>query len=260
MMANSRNLFGSKNCTRRPQTQVEQLKISDNKSDKLYDVLKGGTEKLKTSVNLWTARLKYHLTSGEEEQGLKVFKEAVAELTDKALPVWKLMLQYWQNTRPSKVEELFKEGIMQGGPSIANPLKPMFLEWLVLNRGIVAARKQYMVYSQLPPFCLEVHTKMLELEDMQPSPNLKHMRKCHQNTTMQFGAYNTDVWMAYVRFEQNLGDKGNVTDIYSKAIRSLKQPALVDIFISEFSLCKAESFTTPQLITKLDPVDEPMET
>uniref|UniRef100_A0A0V0G6L9 Putative u3 small nucleolar rna-associated protein 6 log isoform x3 n=1 Tax=Triatoma dimidiata TaxID=72491 RepID=A0A0V0G6L9_TRIDM len=226
---------------------------------KLYNTLKDGTKRLPQSVRLWEARLKFLLSKGEEKAGVKVFNEALATLEshEHALPLWKYMLKYWQITNPSKAENLFKEGIA-ADPSVSTPLKPLYLEWLTVNHGIVAARKVYSTLANMPPHCLEMHFKMAQLEDIQPQLSLKNIRKCHIFTTQQFGQTNTDVWMAYVKFEQKHGEPKNVSEIYSRAIKVLK-PHLVDIFVSEFSLSKAECFTTPMPTTKIE-VEEPMET
>lgn len=226
---------------------------------KLYNTLKDGTKRLPQSVRLWEARLKFLLSKGEEKAGVKVFNEALATLEshEHALPLWKYMLKYWQITNPSKAESLFKEGIATD-PAVSTPLKPLYLEWLTVNHGIVAARKVYATLANVPPHCLEMHFKMAQLEDIQPQLSLKNIRKCHILTTQQFGQTNTDVWMAYVKFEQKHGEPKNVSEIYSRAVKVLK-PHLVDIFVSEFSLSKAECFTTPMPTTKIE-VEEPMET
>jgi hypothetical protein len=46
-----------------------------------------------------------------------------------------------------------------------------------------------------------------------------------------------DVWMEYIKFEQNIGDAKRVSDIYLRAVKSL-DPLNTDIFVSEFSLLK----------------------
>ena len=46
-----------------------------------------------------------------------------------------------------------------------------------------------------------------------------------------------DVWMEYIKFEQNGGDAKRVSDIYMQAVRNL-DPAYTDSFVSEFSLLK----------------------
>ncbi|XP_073998199.1 U3 small nucleolar RNA-associated protein 6 homolog isoform X2 [Rhodnius prolixus] len=226
---------------------------------KLYNTLKEGTKRLPQSVRLWEARLKFLLSKGEEAAGVKVFNDALATLVshEHALPLWKYMLKYWQITNPSKAESLFKEGIA-ADPAVSTPLKPLYLEWLTVNHGIVAARKVYSSLANMPPYCLEMHFKMAQLEDVQPQLSLKNIRKCHIFTTQQFGQTNTDVWMAYVKFEQKHGEPKNVSEIYSRAIKVLK-PHLVDIFVSEFSLSKAECFTSPIPARKIE-VEEPMET
>lgn len=56
------------------------------------------------------------------------------DLEASTLPLWKIMLHYYQIKDMHKVEQMFQEGIVQG-PAISLPLKPMYIEWLVLAKG-----------------------------------------------------------------------------------------------------------------------------
>lgn len=55
----------------------------------------------------------------------------------------------------------------------------------------MAARKVYEELSILPPFCWEMHSKMVALECMQPDINLKNVRRCYEIACTQFGKNNT---------------------------------------------------------------------
>jgi hypothetical protein len=46
-----------------------------------------------------------------------------------------------------------------------------------------------------------------------------------------------DVWLEYIKFEQNGGDAKRVSDIYMRAVKNL-DPLYTDSFVSEFSLLK----------------------
>lgn len=214
---------------------VDHLQGAD-RGKKLSEVLEGATEKLSNSVTLWQTRLRVHLTRGEEVPATSVFNQAIVKLGPNALPLWKLMLQYWQTKRSSKVEELFKKA-MNESAAISSPLKPLYLEWLVLTHGIGAARKVYASLCEVPPACVEMHTKMAALEAVQPTLSLKNARRCYLMACLQFGYQSVDVWMDYVKFEQNYGDASKAKDIYWQALKSL-EPSQVDTFISEFSLVK----------------------
>uniref|UniRef100_A0A1B6E402 U3 small nucleolar RNA-associated protein 6 homolog n=1 Tax=Clastoptera arizonana TaxID=38151 RepID=A0A1B6E402_9HEMI len=216
---------------------VDYLQGSD-KGKKLCEILRGATMKLCSSVILWQTRLRVHLTRGEENAAITIFNTATATLGPNSLPLWKLMLQYWQTKKSSKVEELFKKSMCEG-PSISSPLKPMYLEWLVLTHGIFVARKAYASLCNSNPPCLEMHTKMAQLESVQTQLNLKNARRCYLMACVQFGTTNVDVWMDYVKFEQTHGDPSKVSGIYWQAVKTL-EPAQVDNFISEFSLISSQ--------------------
>ncbi|XP_069701593.1 U3 small nucleolar RNA-associated protein 6 homolog [Periplaneta americana] len=217
---------------------VEMLK-SQGKLKKLQGVLRTATARIPSSVELWQVRLCFYLSKDNEKKALDVFKDATTKLGNSekaALHLWKMMLHYYQTKDIHKVEQLFKDGIVQG-PEISMPLKPMYIEWLALAKGIAAARKVYDQLSIQPPLCLGLHTKMASLESIQPDVMLKYVRKCHEMACDQFGKTNTEVWMEYVKFEQKKGDAQKVTDIYMRAVKNL-DPEFTDTFISEFSLVK----------------------
>lgn len=77
----------------------------------------------------------------------------------------------------------------------------------------------------------------MELEFMQPEMSLKHLRKCNEMSTLQFGKNNTSVWIDYIKFEMKHGDPKKVGDLHRRAVKTLN-PELTEPFISEYSLMK----------------------
>lgn len=209
----------------------------DEEADKkLKEILCVATETVPNSVSLWHARLRYLLVSDEEEAE-KLFPKAIQALGEKSLPLWKMRILHTQAICPEKTEEIF-QAALQGHSSIAQELKPTYMEWLVLTKSIQAARKIYDSLCLQPPFCLELHKKMIELELMQPNILLKNVRKCYEMSTLQFGRNNTSVWINYITFEMKHGDPKKVGELHVRAVKSL-EPALTDSFIAEYSLIKA---------------------
>lgn len=66
-------------------------------------------------------------------------------------------------------------------------MKPQFLEWLLLNDGIIAVRKMYKKLSKLRPHCLEMHKKMIQLESMTLTTSKKWILYAHTMSCKQFG-------------------------------------------------------------------------
>ncbi|XP_012267956.2 U3 small nucleolar RNA-associated protein 6 homolog [Athalia rosae] len=211
-------------------------KKDDNSQKRLYEVLCWATDALPKSVDLWQARLRYHLAAGQEENATDAFTKAIELLGDKALPLWRMRLLHVQTKSPEKTEQVFQAALKEG-PTIAKDIKPTYIEWLVLSKNIQAARKVYDNLCLQPPICLELHKKMAAIELMQPEISLKHARRPHEMATMQFGGSNTDVWMDYVMFELKVGDPKKVGEIHMRAVKTLEAP-LADSFITEYSLIK----------------------
>lgn len=88
-----------------------------------------------------------------------------------------------------KVEQTFQDGLARGG-EIAQLLKPLYIEWLVLTKGIGYARTIFESPQLQHPPCLELLTKMASLESMQPDTNMKAIRRCHELACTHFGHNN----------------------------------------------------------------------
>lgn len=209
--------------------------LYSNKKKELANVLRAATERHTKSVALWEMRLHFHLSRGEEDTLMAIFKLAVACLgstTSAALPLWKMLIQYWQTKNINKVEEIFREGITQG-PAISDVLKPMFLEWLVLAKDVSISRQVYQSICNKPPFCKEAHMKMAELENLLPEVDMARVVKCYELACEQFGRDHVSVWMEYIKFERQRGDPKKVKEVYRRALSSLHE-TLAHSFINEF--------------------------
>lgn len=96
------------------------------------------------------------------------------------------MIEYYRLKNSPKIEETFKAGIQNKG-NVAQMLKPLYLEWLVLNKGITEARKIFETSELQNPPCLEVFKMMGALEINQPECSHKHVRRCHELACSYFG-------------------------------------------------------------------------
>ncbi|XP_015518125.1 U3 small nucleolar RNA-associated protein 6 homolog [Neodiprion lecontei] len=220
-------------------------KKDENDQKRLYEVLCWATDALPKSVDLWQARLRYHLAFGQEDSATAAFVKATEILGEKSLPLWKMRLLHVQTKSPEETEQIF-QAALQEGPTIAKDMKPTYIEWLVLTKSIQVARKVYDNLCLQPPPCLELHKKMAAIEMMQPEVSLKHARRPHEMATLQFGKTNTDVWMDYIMFELKAGDPKKVGEIHVRAVKTL-EAVLTDNFISEFSLIKTNSDAIEQV-------------
>jgi hypothetical protein len=54
-----------------------------------------------------------------------------------------------------------------------------------------------------------------------------------------------DVWMEYIKFEQERGDAKRVSEIYMRAVKCL-DPVYTDSFVTEFSLLKTGMTVSPE--------------
>lgn len=205
---------------------------------KFEEILSIATETIPSSISLWHARLRYLFASGEEKEAEAVFLKATQILAEKSLPLWKMKILHVQAKCPEKTEQVFQTAL-QAHPNIAQYIKIIYIEWLVLTKSIQAARKVYDNLCLQPPLVLELHKKMIELELMQPEISLKHVRKYNEMSTLQFGKNDISIWIDYITFEMKYGDPKKVGELHGRAVKTL-EPKLTDSFISEYSLIKAK--------------------
>ncbi|KAK0173015.1 hypothetical protein PV328_006270 [Microctonus aethiopoides] len=217
---------------------IKSDKKEENTEDKIYKVLCNGTDALPTSVTLWHAKLEYLINAGQDELIEKEFNKAIETLKENALPIWRMKLLYVQAKHPNKVQDVF-QAAMQEQADVTREMNPAYIEWLVLTKGIQAARQAYSELNLQPPPCLELHKKMAALELIQPDICKQNARRPHELAALQFGKTNTDIWINYIIFEMKHGDPIKVADIHRRAVKTL-EPALTDIFISEYSLISAD--------------------
>ncbi|KAF4523915.1 hypothetical protein B566_EDAN012266 [Ephemera danica] len=195
--------------------------------------------KLINTERMWTLYLEALTELNQDTEHLPKYKhnlllKALQEAHNAGCMPEKFYLQWLTNQK--MMEQVYQQGLLRG-PEVSNTLKTMYLEWIVLSRGIVAARKAYDVVSMQPPFSLELHTKMVELESLQPEQNLKQTRKCYELACDQFGRSTADVWIDYIKFEMKKGNAVNMASISWRATKTLN-PIQCDIFLQEYSLLK----------------------
>ncbi|CAH1398068.1 unnamed protein product [Nezara viridula] len=212
---------------------VKKVEIVD-----AYKVLQYGTERFSSSNKLWSWRLRYHLSKSDEKGAMAVFKEIISNpnIPDQA-SLWMLVLRCYQMINTAKVESLWNEGV--NNPSVGAVLKPRYIEWLAISRGILAARNAYSTFSTTPPLSLDLHETMAKLEDSQPKVSGKYTRPIYENAINQYGKTNTDVWFWYLKFEAKFGEPEGVLKVFDQAIKTLDRN-LLNVFISEYRLIETE--------------------
>lgn len=69
-------------------------------------------------------------------------------LEEQALPLWKMRILHSQIRSSKEAEENFRAAL-QVHPLIANGIRPIWLEWLVLTKGIIKSNTSTVIILQL---------------------------------------------------------------------------------------------------------------
>lgn len=210
---------------------------------KYPEVLVKATDSIPKSVELWLNRLRYYTTLDDEEQVKNVAQEAKKALGSNSLQIYRSLIKYYQmksgTVFAQEIKTLFEEGIARSEPDISLSLRPQYIEWLSIVRNIKFARLEYEQMASKLPFCLELHRKMIELEMARFTPSAEIIRNIYKTACQQFGKEKTDVWMDYIKFELELGDPANVSEIYNQAKNTLNEN-LVYIFSTDFAILNTQ--------------------
>ncbi|KAG8041406.1 hypothetical protein G9C98_002394 [Cotesia typhae] len=219
------------------------IKVFENNkknSEKLIKILSSATEAHPESVELWKQKLNYlFFYFDQEDLALSEFNKAKKILKNKAFPLWKIKLLYINEKHPEQLEEFYLTALKEA-PEISLKFKPAYIKWVATTKGIKKARHIYKELSIQPPFCLELHNEMSNIEVNQPEISQQNARHPYEMAVIQFGKNNVDVWINYIIFEMNQGYVINITNIYQRAVKTLSTVDS-DNFISRFTLLKANS-------------------
>lgn len=222
---------------------VQYLKLlihTDKPQDAfINDVLSKALEAYPGSVKLWELRLVYLARKQDSLQEFEtVFKQSLAKCSEDVLPLWIARFQYYHTHADlsDRMEHIFKEAIHQP-PVISKHFQPLYLDYLTITEDINVARKQYRQMQRDCCPCLELHSKMSQLESIQAQSNTDQWRLCHENATQYFGATNPSAWIDYIRFEKEVGNPKNMPIVFERA-KSRLDADLVAEFITQYELLR----------------------
>lgn len=124
------------------------------------------------------------------------------------------------------------EETMSLSPNVAAVVKPTLLRAFHKIGGISLARSVYKSMAISPPFSLELHEAMIDLENSKIL-EMKNIKYIHELSTQQYGKSNPDVWVRYVEFLLKYDPK-NCTLLYNRACSTLKSES-VKMFINKYT-------------------------
>lgn len=124
------------------------------------------------------------------------------------------------------MENLYKQGIKQP-QEISDILKPQFLEWLAVSKGMSYTRQIYLALAREEPYCKELHVTMSKLEATEIEYNFEAWDKVYELACEQFGKEDVDVWLSriqyYIDFKPGTVSKADLHQIYMDAKNSLPE-------------------------------------
>lgn len=213
---------------------IQMLKLEDEISkDEYTEILDEAMAKNPHYRLLWQEKLL--LNKSDENKMLSILKDAAKQLKSEDLTeVWNFMLDNVDSNVVlkncfTKFQACDHEALLS--------LKPKLLQKIYEHSGLKAARQVYEDFIRTPPTQADVHKVMIEIEMSQAKPTLKCIRKCYEAFVQHHGKNNIQVWMDYIKFEQENGGAQAVPAIHRRAIAMLGKK-LVDEFIKAQALSK----------------------
>ncbi len=140
-----------------------------------------------------------------------------------AADLWRMVFANVAARDENAAEEMLTKAAVSY-PKVAPSLRALLLDRIFTERGLEAARQMYDAEAYAPPFGMELHAKMIELErmDEKKSIDVKRVRKAFECATDQFGGEDPAVWADLVAFEATHGKGKRVAAVRNRAITALK--------------------------------------
>lgn len=199
------------------------------------DIVLAAVLRVPNNQNIWIQLMKLHLTLDifDHDRLMVAFSQGVRALKD-SLPLWKILIRNLRYRRPEIVETLLKEATKGTedfyDEKISLEIRPKYLEWCIEFKGIDATRDLFNELKDLKPACLKLYLVMIAIEREEPNYELDTVRQLYEEVTKLCGSDNVEVWIDYIRFEQEYGNKSLKKKIYYKAVFKLKTELLTTLF------------------------------
>ncbi|EEZ99856.2 U3 small nucleolar RNA-associated protein 6 homolog [Tribolium castaneum] len=209
---------------------IKWVELANDKE--VLHILEKGTSAFPESIDLWKLLLRYATINDMEKKVNEIFDKGTQMLKENSLPLWFMYLRYYGLlAKDDVIDSTYRKALTQP-PEISQVLKPRYIEWLALQKGINDARKMYNVLANQEPFCKELHSTMSKLESMEIQHDYKVWACVHQLACKQFGREDVDVWinhiLFYLHFNKTDSVNENVQRIYRDAENTLTPLLLPD--------------------------------
>ncbi|XP_037029458.1 U3 small nucleolar RNA-associated protein 6 homolog [Bradysia coprophila] len=185
------------------------------------------------SVTLWESKMRFYIQAKDDQRIVQVFEKSRHKLGNDSPPIWGLYMKYLLTldekvNGTKKLKDLFDKITIQPHENFRF-LKVDAMENVTVLFGMKETRKFFNNACKGFP-CLEMYSKMVELESLQIVPDLNNWRKCLESASRNYGRNNIDVWLDLIKFELKQGDPKMASQIAERAIGTLESK-LVDSFI-----------------------------
>ncbi|XP_029347209.1 uncharacterized protein LOC100569125 isoform X3 [Acyrthosiphon pisum] len=179
--------------------------------------------------------------SDHRDKLFNAFTKGVLALKD-SLPLWKILIRHLRYKSPEVVEVLFKEATKGTkyfyDENISLAFRPRYLEWCLEFKGIDATRELFNDLKTLKPACHRLYLVMIAIEREEPNYEFDTIRKLFEEVTTLCGRDNVGVWIDYMRFEQENGNKRLNHKIIYNAVFKVKRELLGTLYEQHHSLEK----------------------
>jgi len=180
-----------------------ELHDPDTDGKTMLELVKDSLTSYPSSVDMWIEQLVLSIKTGGARAGTSSFCRGLAAVSGSAgdsCRLWQVMLAA---SNPQAGWDLLS-GTDSPLDTTNTQLRILHLEQAGY-RGITTAREVYDRYKDLPPFCAELHHKMLELEREEEVVSISHQRQVLTLLCNQFGSKDIYCWLEAAKLETEAG-------------------------------------------------------
>jgi len=175
------------------------------------------------------------------EQRKHLFKQMLDCVPDSEI-IWMAYFDWVITTINSIDEDLIKlvENLiyeclakLRGNKKGQGEILNIFLLWTLHSQGFDRARAAYQDIMK-KGLSQEIYPKALEIECLKGAPSIEKLREIYESW-LSSQPQNMDVWLEFIKIEQDHGEFDKATDLYWRATKILSDP---DLFITKYNALK----------------------
>lgn len=226
-----------------PRHYLKLIDLTEESISEKKEILKFATLQYPMNASLWTQLLCIEIQMKSDIE--KTFRSAVESLGENALPLWQIIMKYYQDQKncTEEIENLYLQGVISQHDNISEAMIIDYIKWAHQTNGIKYARTvfQTVIINKLP--FPELITTMVKFECLRErGPNVKRIENLFEMGVNAYGDRDLSVWLNFCKFQ--LIHKPLAISRILEQVRNKLRADLYQDFVKQFEIVKQKQLET----------------